>query len=40
MMRSSITMNYLLALVRAGTRFEKGQLVDRADQSRGDQQAA
>jgi hypothetical protein len=30
----------LVALVRAGARFENGQLVERPDESGGDQQAA
>jgi hypothetical protein len=30
----------LVALVRAGARFESGQLVERPDESAGDQQAA
>ncbi|GAA2436949.1 hypothetical protein GCM10010191_59740 [Actinomadura vinacea] len=30
----------LVALVRAGARFESGQLVERSDESGGDQQAA
>jgi hypothetical protein len=31
---------HLVALVRAGARFEKGKLVERPDESRGDQQVA
>jgi putative transposase len=31
---------HLVALVRAGARFESGQLVERPDESGGDQQAA
>jgi hypothetical protein len=31
---------YLVALVRAGVRFEKGKLVERPDESTGDQQVA
>ena len=40
--RSSTTSTapHLVALVRAGARFEGGQLVERSDESGGDQQAA
>jgi hypothetical protein len=36
----AVNAPHLLALVRAGARFEKGKLVERPDESGGDQQAA
>jgi transposase-like protein len=36
----SVNAPHLVALVRAGARFEKGKLVERPDESGGDQQAA
>jgi transposase-like protein len=36
----AVNAPHLLALVRAGARFEKGTLVERPDESRGDQQVA
>jgi hypothetical protein len=36
----TVNAPYLVALVRAGARFENGQLVERPDESGGDQQAA
>jgi transposase-like protein len=36
----AVNAPHLVALVRAGARFEKGKLVERPDQSGGDQQAA
>jgi putative transposase len=35
----AVNAPHLVALVRAGARFENGQLVERADESGGDQQA-
>ena len=35
-----VNARHLVALVRAGARFESGQLVERPDESGGDQQAA
>ena len=36
----AVNAPHLVALVRAGARFEKGKLVERPDESGGDQQAA
>jgi putative transposase len=36
----AVNAPHLVALVRAGARFENGQLVERPDESGGDQQAA
>ncbi len=36
----AVNAPHLVALVRAGARFEKGELVERADESGGDQQVA
>jgi hypothetical protein len=36
----AVNASHLVALVRAGARLESGQLVERADESGGDQQAA
>jgi transposase-like protein len=36
----AVNAPHLVALVRAGARFENGKLVERPDESRGDQQAA
>ncbi len=36
----AVNAPHLVALVRAGARFEKGKLVERPDESRGDQQVA
>jgi putative transposase len=36
----AVNAPHLVALVRAGARFESGQLVERPDESGGDQQAA
>jgi hypothetical protein len=36
----AVNAPYLVALVRAGARFESGQLVERPDESGGDQPAA
>ncbi len=36
----AVNAPHLVALVRAGARFEKGRLVERPDESRGDQQVA
>jgi hypothetical protein len=36
----AVSAPHLVALVRAGARFESGQLVERPDESGGDQQAA
>jgi len=35
----AVNAPHLVALVRAGARFEKGKLVERPDESGGDQQA-
>jgi hypothetical protein len=35
----AVNAPHLVALVRAGARFEKGKLVERPDESRGDQQS-
>jgi putative transposase len=36
----AVNAPHLVALVRAGARFEKGKLVERPDKSGGDQQVA
>ena len=36
----AVNAAHLVALVRAGARFEKGKLIERPDESRGDQQVA
>jgi hypothetical protein len=36
----AVNAPHLVALVRAGARFENGQLVEQPDESGGDQQAA
>jgi hypothetical protein len=36
----TVNAPHLVALVRAGARFENGKLVERPDESGGDQQAA
>jgi len=38
--RRAVNAPHLIALVRAGARFEKGQLVERPDESGGDQHVA
>ena len=38
--RRAVNAPHLVALVRAGARFEKGELVERPDESGGDQQVA
>jgi putative transposase len=36
----AVNASHLVALVRAGARFEKGKLVERPDESGGDQQVS
>ncbi len=36
----AVNAPHLMALVRAGARFEKGKLIERPDESGGDQQVA